>query len=131
MNKNIVKCIFLVAAFFYGIANAQQSYSSQLKDGLEAIEYCENAETTLERKKRKENAINRYYLFRGSVYDVETERDIEVKLSSGHYANVRLIDPIGSSLRKDEVIKIKGALTFIGSGILIKHDIKDARIIPD
>ncbi len=132
MKKNIASSILVIMTLLIsGIGNAQESSLAQLKDGLEAILYCKKGETTLEREKRKENSLNRYYIFRGSVNDVETENDIEIMLSPGHYANVRFIKPIASSLRKGQVISIKGALTFIGTGILINHDIKDALIIPD
>lgn len=98
------------------------------QDGNEAIEYCERADTTLERKKREGAAVNKDYRFRGSIFDIKAEREIVVRLSSGHYADVLLADDVGSSLRKNQDIKFNGILFFIGTGVLLKHTIKNAYI---
>lgn len=98
-------------------------------DGIKAIEHCENADTTLERRKREAAAVDRDYLFRGSIFDIKTERETVVRLSSGHYADVYLTDDVGSSLRKDQAIEFNGTLSLIGTGIIVKHTIKNAHII--
>lgn len=109
------------------VATAKNA-GKQYPDGIKAIEHCENADTTLERKKREAAAVNRAYLFRGSIFDIKTERELVVRLSSGHYADVYLTDDVGSSLRKDQAVEFNGILSFIGSGIILKHTIKNAYI---
>lgn len=101
----------------------------QLQDGYKAIEYCESADTTLERKKREAAAVNKDYTFIGSIFDIKSEKEIVVRFSSGHYADVYLTEEVGSSLRKDQQVKFNGMLSFIGSGILLKHTVKNANIV--
>ncbi len=109
---------------------SETSTSNQLPDGLKAILRYEDASTSLERKKKEEEAINKTYAWQGIVNDVESDAEIIVKLNSGNYATVYLVDAIGSTLKKEQFIKFEGVLTSMGSGILFKHEIKNAKITP-
>jgi len=113
-------------------SNSQSSIANtsnpvlRLSDGYKIIKFSEDADTTLERKKRESASLNKEYLFKGTIIDIKAENEIVVQLGSGHFANVYLINEIGSTLRKNQEITFKGILSFVGTGTVIRHSIKNA-----
>ncbi len=70
--------------------------------------------------------------FDGTVYDVESDEKVEVKIDSGNYANVLFKDSSSAvhNLKKGSYIKFTATLSAFGTGILFKHDLTDAKLLP-
>ncbi len=99
-------------------------------DGNQIILQCNDDDrTNLERDKCKKDAVGNSYTFAGTISDVRSDGKIDVRIDSGNYANVYLSGGGGAKFKKGDNVRFRGKLTFVGSGIMFQHDIKDATLM--
>lgn len=99
-------------------------------DGNQIILQCNDDDrTNLERDKCKKDAVGNSYTFAGTISDVTSDGKIDVQIDSGNYANVYLSGGGGAKFKKGDNVRFRGKLTFVGSGIMFQHDIKDATLM--
>lgn len=99
-------------------------------DGNQIILKCNDDDgTNLERDECKKKAVGKSYAFSGEISDVKSDGKIDVRIDSGNYANVYLSGGGGAKFKKGDAVRFRGTLTFVGSGIMFHHDIKDATLM--
>jgi hypothetical protein len=88
--------------------------------------------TTIQKEAVKKENLGKTLNFEGKVEDVISDSKIEVRIDSGNYANVVFATPSPSvgKLEKGSSIKFTATLKVYGTGIMIKHDLEDAKILP-
>lgn len=101
-------------------------------DGNRMIDRCADG-MTYEKKMCSEESLGKKFIFDGSVYNVKSQYEAQIKLSTikGNYADVIFRENIAGKFRQGEVLKFAGTITDIGTGIIISHTITDAVLLPE
>lgn len=96
------------------------------QDGNAVLIECTDEGTTYDKTKCKKRNVGRTFSFKGTVFDVKTATILTIRIGTGNYADVSFRENVGDTSRKDQVLKFRGRLDRVGTGILTNHDIKDA-----
>jgi hypothetical protein len=96
-------------------------------DGNKVIDDADEG-TTFEREAYHKKHLGKRYLFKGTVFDVESEKELTVMLEVGEYADVRFDSEDISHLKKDNVIAFSATINAFGTGLLINHELGEAKI---
>lgn len=86
--------------------------------------------TSLQKEQHKQKYLGKTLEFKGRVQDVITNNSVEVMLDVSNYANVTFSSTDVSSWSKGKLIQFTAVIEEFGTGILIKHDLGEAKLIP-
>lgn len=139
--SNIILGVLAVILILFTLVNFLDSgsASSSKSNNIEAsnkeaalgnkiIKTCADGETTIERSKCVEENTGKYFVFVGEVSDIIKEKEIKVMLDTGNYCDVSFTENVASKLKKGDSIKFEGLISYVGSGIMFRHKIKDASL---
>lgn len=84
--------------------------------------------TSFQKEQYEQRHLGRRYYFKGNVTDVKSERRITVMLDAGNHANVTFDTTDVSSFKEDKVVYFSAVIEAFGTGILINHDLGEAKL---
>ena len=85
--------------------------------------------TTLQKETHKNQSVGKIYEFCGKVHDVTSPGEAEIMIDSENYASVKFVQDI-SGLQKGDTIRFAARLDDFGTGILLNHQMSQARLSP-
>ena len=121
-------CALLMASVLFVLVLGM-ARTAHAEDCSDVFKVCEDKETTYEKKKCQQDAMQKLCTFVGDVRDIESETRLTVGIDSGNYANVYFKKPVAEKLHKDDSIRFTGKITHFGTGILTHHTIRDADLL--
>lgn len=84
--------------------------------------------TTFQKEQYQQKHLGKRYFFKGKVDDVESERVITVMLDGSNHANVTFQTEDVSGYKEGKVVYFSAVIEAFGTGILINHDLGEAKL---
>jgi hypothetical protein len=115
--------VFTVAVVCVGPARAGEGDAALIK-------CADGSETTYAKEQCEKGVKGKTFAFEGEVFDIVSAKVLTVKFDSGNYATVTFKRPIADEVSKGDSFRFSGKVAFVGTGIMFKHEVKQAIRLP-